>query len=106
MAVVTEWSESTEEPAAGEYTELTADQNTPNPWKASTSITVYVPVAGDVMVSVRDAQGRVVYTNSEYLAAGEQTITLTSDDILQSGIYIYEIESDNQVVNGKMIRIE
>lgn len=103
--VVTEWSVS-EVTTTAAIGVLRASQNTPNPWKASTTIMVEVPASGDVSVRVRDAQGRVVYVKTSYLTQGSHEWTITSEDVGQSGIYLYEVESGSELVNGKMIRID
>jgi len=85
---------------------FTAEQNSPNPWSSQTKISMELPRSGKVKLTVTDGQGKLVYETEDYFARGNQSIELTSEEIMTSGIYIYKVEYETAVVTGKMIRIE
>lgn len=81
-------------------TELT---NYPNPFSTSTEITFSLKENANVELRVFDALGRVVSTNRDFFAAGEQRITYTNNG-LQRGMYIYSLYADGLFAgSGKMM---
>ncbi len=107
MDIVLTWDENLEQVATTEVLgALAASQNTPNPWKSATKIAVEIPVSGDVTINVTDTQGRLIYTNTSYYEAGSHSIELTEGNVPAKGVLLYEVIEGDQVVNGKMIRIE
>lgn len=86
--------------------QLEASPASPNPWSTSTDIEVSLPTSGMVRTTVRDASGRLVYNVSQYMNAGNNRITLTSEDVSALGVLYYEIVSGTDAVQGKLIHIE
>lgn len=78
-------------------------QNTPNPWSQSTDISFMIPEDGNVTINVRSVNGQKVKTFQGYYESGVHSVRLTNEDLIESGVYYYEMRYDNQVVVEKMI---
>jgi len=85
---------------------LSIEGNNPNPWRNSTGLKFYLPSSGKVNLVVKDARGQLLMNKVSILDSGENNITITNDDIKISGVLFYELRFKDQIVNGKMIRIE
>lgn len=85
---------------------LTLDGNRPNPWRSNTELEFFMPETGEVTLTVKDVNGRLLMTRTTGFGYGQQSFNLTSEDVKIAGVLIYELRYANQVVNGKMIRIE
>jgi hypothetical protein len=85
---------------------LVAGSASPNPWRSKTEINFEIPNAGLVSIIVRDASGRVIFTKEAAFEAGNQSFTITNDDITTTGLLLYELKFGEQTINKKMIRIE
>jgi hypothetical protein len=86
-------------------------QNYPNPFNPVTQIEFNVPVAAKVKVAVFDILGRQVKVLYNAVApAGNHTIIwdATSDagNPVGSGIYFYQLQSDNVKLSKKMILLK
>ena len=79
---------------------------TPNPWNANAEIRFDLPKDGMVTFKVKDYAGKKVVNTIDYYQAGQNVIKLSRNDMPQSGVYFYEIRTENQVLAGKMIVIE
>lgn len=86
--------------------ELGLRGNSPNPWRNSTEVVFFMPSNGMVHLKVTDVSGRLLLNKIGEFEAGEQRITLTNREIAKGGVFLYELQYEDQVVNGKMIRIE
>ncbi len=80
--------------------------NHPNPWNSNTSVTFEIPADGMVSFKVKDYTGRKVISQVDQFTAGINTISLQRSDLIQSGVYIYEIKFGDKVLHGKMIMID
>lgn len=80
--------------------------NHPNPWNSNTSVTFEIPADGMVTFKVKDYTGRKVISQVDQFTAGINTISLQRSDLIQSGVYIYEIKFGDKVLHGKMIMID
>ena len=78
-------------------------QNYPNPFNPSTTIKYSVPSAGTVQLKVYDVLGNEV-TNllNEYKQAGSYNIEWDASS-LQSGVYFYQLRTNEFVETKKMI---
>jgi len=85
---------------------LSLEGNSPNPWRNSTEIVFYMPSNGQVSLIITDVSGRLLLSKIGEYTAGEQRIELTNSEITKGGVLLYELQFEDQVVNGKMIRIE
>ena len=90
------------EPASG----LVLSQNYPNPVTTETRIQYYLPQSGQVLLSLYDLQGRLVYQPvKEIESAGQHTVTIYADD-LPAGTYYYTIETTTGRATKKMMIIK
>ncbi len=78
----------------------------PNPWSVNTEITFDMPKDGMVTFKVKDYTGKKLITTIDHYQAGQNFIKLNRSDIPQSGVYFYEIRTENKIMTGKMIVIE
>lgn len=82
---------------------LKVDQNNPNPAKNNTQITVTLPEASDVTVTITNMMGQqVMEINKGKLSAGKNIINVNVSS-LQSGVYFYTVKANNATVTKKMI---
>lgn len=96
---------STEEPNTLP-TEVTLEQNFPNPFNPTTNIRFTLPEAGDVRLQVFDLLGREVSTliNSRQ-SAGRYTVQFNASR-LASGVYIYRLQAGGTVLTRKLTLIK
>jgi hypothetical protein len=82
-------------------------QNYPNPFNPSTSIVVSLPDNSNIKLTVYNLLGEVVGIISEgFFPAGKYSFEFNGDSAgggLPSGIYVYELKTDNAVLRNKMI---
>lgn len=78
-------------------------QNYPNPFNPSTVITFTIPKAGNVTLTVYNSVGQEVATLiNGYKTAQTYNLTFSGSD-LASGVYIYTLKYDNNLVSRKMM---
>lgn len=76
----------------------------PNPSEDVTRISLNLPEASELMVSVYDLPGRKVRSVAEgHYSAGSQSFTLSRNDLGGSGVYLIRISVNGQVVNRKLV---
>lgn len=79
------------------------DQNYPNPFNAITHITYYLPSSEMVIIEVFDSTGKMV----DVLKNGKQFAGLHTvqfeNSVLSSGIYFYQLRSENFQQSRKML---
>ena len=81
-------------------------QNYPNPFNPVTTIKYSIPQSADVKLSVYNLLGeQVALLVDEFKEVGVHTINFTANN-LQSGFYIYKLESNGFVQSKKMILIK
>ncbi|MFT6782843.1 MAG: putative repeat protein (TIGR01451 family) [Saprospiraceae bacterium] len=81
-------------------------QNNPNPWSTHTQIDVFMKQASDVTVKVFDVTGRIVHNNTQSLIVGKNTIELDNEKVNKAGVYFYEISTNTQSAQYKMIKLK
>lgn len=82
------------------------EQNYPNPFNPTTSIRFSVAVDGFATLKVFDALGREVKTLlSQNIAAGKYDISFDASD-LTSGMYIYQLGTENRIESKKMMLLK
>ena len=77
-------------------------QNIPNPFFRSTIIGFELPEADEVTLRVLDVQGRVVWESQQWFAEGHQTWEL--EEVLESGVYYYQLQTSTDTATRKMIK--
>jgi 1,4-alpha-glucan branching enzyme len=86
--------------------EYKLSQNYPNPFNPSTIIRYQIPTAGNVTLKIYDILGREIKTLvNKYQQGGTYEITFNAAN-LSSGIYFYQIRTNNFVSTKKMILIK
>ena len=89
-----------------EIVSFSVAQNSPNPWSIFTQVDVTVTVASKVTMKVFDVTGRLVYNSTELLREGKNTIQLDNEKVNGAGVYFYEISTDTQSAQYKMIKLK
>ncbi len=79
-------------------------QNYPNPFNSETMISYFLPERSNVTLSIYNSIGKKVITLvNELKEAGKHTLKFSSQKFnLSSGIYFYELKTDNKKLVGKM----
>lgn len=90
--------------------ELRLEQNAPNPFNPETTIAFAVPTSSRVTLEIFDVLGqRVVRVWDGVLDAGQYAMRWNGRDTsgrpAASGVYIYRIESDRQVLSKRMVLV-
>jgi hypothetical protein len=81
-------------------------QNYPNPFNPSTAINYQLPQAGKVTIKIYDIIGNEVSILADgYIDAGSYSVTFNASN-LASGIYLYELKSNEFVSRKKMMFIK
>jgi hypothetical protein len=89
--------------------EFTVHQNYPNPFNPNTNISFSLPVAQKITLVVFDVLGRKVSTlvDNQRFIAGTNVVTWNGTnqegDLVSSGVYFYQVSSDNFKVTRKMV---
>ncbi|HWA05899.1 MAG TPA: T9SS type A sorting domain-containing protein, partial [Ignavibacteria bacterium] len=81
-------------------------QNYPNPFNPETVIKFSLPNSGNVLLKVFDASGRELKTiTDKYMNKGEYEFTLDLGNV-SSGVYFYQIVTDEFTETKKMVLIK
>lgn len=75
----------------------------PNPFVAMTSIRFDVQEANWIDVQVYDLAGKILLQENRFYEAGQQNVDLAAEQLGQSGIYFFRIQSAEQTYLGKLI---
>jgi hypothetical protein len=90
-------------PMAGTFR---VEQNEPNPFTQNTTIRYFIPEAGQVTLTVSDAQGRIVLQQQQTVSPGEHQFQLEPGTTMEAaGIYQYQVQMGEQSVTRQMIRV-
>lgn len=86
-------------------------QNYPNPFNPSTTITYQIPNTSNVILRIYDINGQLVKELlNETQAEGEYHVTWNGKNeknmIVGSGVYIYTVSADKQIVSKQMILLK
>jgi len=92
--------------AVGTNEEIKLFQNKPNPWSSSTEITYYLPQQENVIITVYDINGKMIYQEQKRAQKGMNSIILSKEDVLLEGVLYYELIADNARYVQKMVVIE
>jgi len=87
--------------------QIRLNQNYPNPFNPSTQITYELASPTNVSLDVYSITGEKIMTlvNNRFQQAGPHTISFEASN-LASGIYIYQLKTENQVFTRKMTLIK
>jgi hypothetical protein len=89
----------------GKY-DLHLYQNTPNPFQRTTEIGFELPEDNRVEFMIVDAQGEIIYTMSIDGKKGYNKLTYDASDMIESGVYYYQINTKFGIETRKMIFIK
>jgi hypothetical protein len=81
-------------------------QNTPNPFKAETTIGFTMPAAGAVTLTIYDISGRVLRLIEMDAVKGTNAINVTRDGIDATGVLYYQLETATETATKKMILVD
>jgi hypothetical protein len=84
---------------------LILNQNAPNPWRTQTIVRFNMPKSGEASFVIRDMVGKSVFSRNAFYNRGDNNIMITNDELPVSGVLIYEIKFDDQVLTRKMIHL-
>ncbi|HPD64583.1 MAG TPA: tail fiber domain-containing protein [Bacteroidia bacterium] len=80
-------------------------QNTPNPFSKSTKIEFYIPIEfNNALICITDLQG-IILKKYNIINQGNGSIMVKQKD-LKSGIYLYSLIIDNQVIDTRKMILE
>lgn len=83
------------------------EQNFPNPFNSATRINWYSPQSGWQKIKLFDSLGRELQTIAEGIYdAGFHSALLSMDSLLPSGVYYYQLRTENSVLSKKMIYLK
>ena len=88
------------------YRSIAVNKNYPNPFLYGTTLPFTLSHASNVNITVTTAAGQRVFKLQEDFEAGSQEVTFNSGIFKEAGIYIYQIQSGETVISGKMIRLQ
>ncbi|MFB6343053.1 T9SS type A sorting domain-containing protein [Saccharicrinis sp. FJH62] len=79
-------------------------QNSPNPFKSSTTFSFNLPEAGEVTLTVLSLSGQEIEVVTKgFYFAGENQINWQSPQNLSPGFYLYRLQAGKDVVINKML---
>lgn len=81
-------------------------QNTPNPFRGSTSIGFELPEDVEYSIEVFDMSGKILTRVSGYGRAGYQSIDLDLSSFSESSVLYYQLNTDKYSATRKMVIIE
>lgn len=76
----------------------------PNPFTDNVLIGFFLPTGGNVVLTIQDAAGRVVWTGKRSFDAGFNSFPVDFHEIEASGLLFYRMESASGAASGKMVR--
>ena len=88
------------------------EKNYPNPFKTSTTITYYLSHPSDVTIKIYNVQGELVtmLSNNEIVSTGLHNVVWngknSSEAIVSSGVYLYQLIINESSVTKKMLLLK
>jgi hypothetical protein len=79
-------------------------QNAPNPFDNQTVIRFKLSEADHIVLSVFDAQGRLMFNRKGFFAAGEQQIALHTEGVLPNGFYLLSLQTSKNILTKNIIK--
>ncbi|MEM6963465.1 MAG: HYR domain-containing protein [Bacteroidota bacterium] len=81
-------------------------QNTPNPFKAETTIGFNVPQAGTVTLTIMDVSGRTLSMMEMDAAKGYNAVIIDRASLEATGVLYYQVETATETATKKMIIVD
>ncbi len=82
------------------------NQNEPNPFVQTSVISFSIPEYQKVEITIYDLKGQVQYRSSDWYEAGLNSIKINRNDVNSSGVLIYTMSTNNNVLTKKMILMD
>ena len=84
------------------------EQNHPNPFNRSTTISFGVPEASEVTLALYNLRGQLIRTlHSGFIAAGQHSVVWDGTNFggakVASGVYVYQLKSKDFVATKKLV---
>ena len=77
-------------------------QNEPNPFKQQTQVRFNLPKASQVTLTLFDASGKQILRREQSFSRGINTWTIKREEVSTSGLFYYEIATQDQAITKKM----
>jgi hypothetical protein len=74
----------------------------PNPFTTETKIKFTSDTDQTIVLTVRNVLGKTVYTKKHTIKKGKNSIPFSKGD-LRSGMYIYAIQSNNELISKRFV---
>ncbi|HMG16710.1 MAG TPA: HYR domain-containing protein, partial [Saprospiraceae bacterium] len=78
-------------------------QNEPNPFENTTVIRFFVPENQEANLRVYSLEGKVIKEIKEVFSKGEHQVRIGKEAFISSGIYYYQLKTDNFIDTKKMM---
>jgi len=78
----------------------------PNPFRNTTQVEIFSQNDSKLYIEIYDLKGRQVLTKQNHLQVGKNTITISKDDWLVSGVYFFRMYKDDNVYTGKIVALD
>lgn len=76
----------------------------PNPTTDGTSIPLFLPVRGDIQITLTDLQGRLVFSQQKTIEAGATQVDFPAEAFLHPGLFIWQIRASEAMFSGKVVK--
>ncbi len=76
----------------------------PNPFFETTSIQFETEIDSKSTLEVYDLNGKLIYVSTKQSAKGKDSFELSSDEIKNSGLYIFQIKTGSNKYTGKVLK--
>ncbi len=80
-------------------------QNQPNPFRAETLISFWLPESGEASLQVYDISGKLVWRRKDHFERGYHEQPLNKAELGSTGIFYYQLKTDNHTAVKKMTLI-
>ncbi len=87
-------------------TDILAVSIHPNPWTVTTTMSINAERDGLATMTITDLTGRQIFARTEYLRAGQNTVTIDRSELGISGVYFYELRQNDKLATGRIILID
>ncbi len=96
------------EPVGINSPELAEASVFPNPFTDQITFSVFLPSAKKLSLQITNLSGSLVYADKQQTDAGLQKLSWDGTDLngskVADGVYFYQIQIGNQLINGKLIK--
>ena len=81
-------------------------QNEPNPFESGTVIRYYIPENQEASLKIYSSEGKIVKELKESYTKGEHQLNISNEEFPASGIYYYQLKTNNFIDTKKMMFIK